>query len=369
MSFSRLIGATAPRAVIAAAFAAALGGAAMAQEVHIYNWSDYIDPTILDDFTKETGIKVVYDVFDSNEMVETKMLAGGSGYDIVVPTDRNMQRLIEAGVFQPLDKAKIPNLQYAWPAIYERLATYDPGNQYAVNYMWGTTGIGYNKKMIADRMADAPVNSMDMIFKPEVAAKFADCGIYVLDSADDVMPAALNYLGLPADSKKTEDLEKAAELLSSVKPYIRKFHSSEFIEALANGDACIAFGFSGDILQARDRAVEAGNGIEIAYTIPKEGALLWMDSMVIPKDAPNPDAAYAFINYLQKPEVIAKATNYVNYPNGNLESQKFVNKEILDDPTIYPSADVLAKLYTTTPNDPKVQRVVTRLWTRIKSGT
>jgi len=356
-------------ALLGTILAAGLGGTAAAQEVHVYNWSDYIEPSILEDFTKETGIKVVYDVFDSNEMVETKMLAGGSGYDVVVPTDRNMQRLIEAGVFQPLDKSKIPNLQYAWPAIYDRLATYDPGNQYAVNYMWGTTGIGYNKKMIADRMPDAPVDSMDMIFKPEVAAKFADCGIYLLDSADDVLPAALAYLGLPPDSKETADLEKAAELISAVKPYIRKFHSSEFIEALANGDACIAFGFSGDILQARDRAEEAKNGVEIVYSIPKEGALLWMDSMVIPKDAPNPDAAHAFINYIQKPEVIAKATNYVNYPNGNLESQKYVDKAVLEDPTIYPTPEVLAKLYTTTPNDPKVQRVVTRLWTRIKSGT
>jgi len=364
-----MVGKVLKTALLGSLVAAGLGGAAAAQEVHVFNWSDYIEPSILEDFTKETGIKVVYDVFDSNEMVETKMLAGGSGYDIVVPTDRNMQRMIEAGVFQPLDKSKIPNLQYAWPAIYERLATYDPGNQYAVNYMWGTTGIGYNKKMIADRMPDAPVGSMDMIFKPEVAAKFADCGIYMLDSADDMLPAALAYIGLPPNSKEQADLEKAAEVISAVKPYVRKFHSSEFIEALANGDACIAFGYSGDILQARDRAEEAGNGVEIAYSIPKEGGLLWMDSMVIPKDAPNLEAAYAFINYIQKPEVIAKATNYVNYPNGNLESQKFVDKQILDDPSIYPTPEVLEKLYTTTPNDPKVQRVVTRLWTRIKSGT
>ncbi|MCX5495930.1 polyamine ABC transporter substrate-binding protein [Kaistia dalseonensis] len=359
------------RVVLSAAML--VGGSVLAmaadKEVHIYNWSDYIDPTILEDFTKQTGIKVVYDVYDSNEMVETKMLAGGSGYDIVVPTDRNMQRLIQAGVFQPLDKSKIPNLQYAWPEIYKRLETYDPGNQYAVNYMWGTTGIGYNKKLIADRMADAPVNSMDMIFKPEVAAKFADCGIYVLDSADDVMPAALNYLGLPPDSKETADLEKAAALIESVRPYIRKFHSSEFIEALANGDACIAFGFSGDILQARDRAAEAKNGVEIAYSIPKEGALLWMDSMVVPKDAPNADAAFAFINYIQTPQVIAKATDYVNYPNGNLESQKYVNPDILKDTSIYPDPTTLSHLYTTTPNDPKVQRVLTRLWTKVKTGS
>ncbi len=354
------------RMTLAAAFMAGgiVSAAAADQEVHVYNWSNYIDDSILADFTKATGIKVVYDVYDSMETLEAKMFTGRSGYDVVVPTDRNMQVLIEAGAFQKLDKAKIPNLQYAWPEIYQRLATYDPGNEYAVNYMWGTTGLGYDKVKVLARMADAPVDSMDLIFKPEIAAKFADCGIYILNSPEDVMPAALNYLGLPANSKNKEDLQKAADLLLKIRPYVRKFESS-LINPLATGEACIAFGFSGDILQARDSAKA---GVEIVYSIPKEGALLWMDSMVIPKDAPNPDAALAFINYIQTPEVIAKATNFVKYPNGNLESQKYVDKAILDDPTIYPTKETLAHLYTTTPNSDEIQDAMTSLWQQVLAG-
>jgi putrescine transport system substrate-binding protein len=345
------------------------GANAADKELHIFNWSDYIDTSIIEDFTKETGIKVVYDVYDSMEILETKMLAGGSGYDIVVPTDRNLKRMIDVGVFQDLDKSKIPNLSHMWDEITTRLATYDPGNKIAVNYMWGTTGIGYNVEKIKAIMPDAPVDSMDMFFNPEVVSKFKDCGVYLLDSPDDVIPAALNYLGLPPDSKDPAEIAKAGELLDKIRPYIRKFHSSEYIQGLANGDICLAFGYSGDVIQARARAIEANNKVEVGYAIPKEGGLLWMDSMAIPKDAPNPEAALAFINYIQKPEVIAKATNYVSYANGNKDSQSFVDKAILDDPTIYPPADVMKKLYTTTPNDPKVQRVVTRLWTKIKSGT
>jgi putrescine transport system substrate-binding protein len=344
------------------------GGAAAAsaanQEVHIYNWSNYIDDSILTDFTKETGIKVVYDVYDAMETLEAKMYAGRSGYDIVVPTDRNMQILIEAGAFQKLDKSKIPNLQYAWPDFYKRLATYDPGNEYAVNYMWGTTGRGYDKAKILERMPDAPVDSMDMIFKPEVAKKFADCGIYLLNSPEDVMPAALNYLGLPADSKNPEDLQKAADLLLTVRPYIRKFDSS-LINPLATGEACLVFGYSGDIIQAKD---SAKSGIDVQYSIPKEGALLWMDSMVVPKDAPNPEAAFAFINYIQRPEVIAKATNFVKYPNGNLESQKYVEPEILNDPTIYPLPATFEHLYTTSPNPEDLQDTLTELWQKVLAG-
>lgn len=359
---SKLIG----RWVLVAAVMA--GGATMAKaadnEIHIYNWSNYIDDSILKDFTKETGIKVVYDVYDAMETLEAKMYAGRSGYDIVVPTDRNMKLMIEAGVFQPLDKSKIPNLKYAWPEIYQRLATYDPGNTYAVNYMWGTTGLGYDKVKIDQRMPNAPVDSMDMIFKPEVAKKFADCGIYVLNSAEDVMPAALNYLGLPPDSKDPADLQKAADLLMSVRPYIRKFDSS-LINPLASGEACLVFSFSGDILQARDGAKP---GVEVHYSIPKEGALLWMDSMVVPKDAPNPAAAWAFLNFIQRPEIIARATNFVKYPNSNLESQKYVDPAILHDPTIYPVPETFKHLYTTTPSSEEIQDKVTDLWQKVLAG-
>jgi putrescine transport system substrate-binding protein len=353
-----------------AALALVAGGSALAQDrvVNLYNWSDYIDPTILDDFTAETGIEVVSNYYDNNEIVETALLAGGSGYDVVVPTDRNIQRMIAVGVLQPLDKSLLPNLEHLWPAITERLVTYDPGNEYAVPYMWGTTGLGYNAAMIAERLPDAPVDSMALLFDPEIVSKFADCGVYILDSADDVIPAALNYLGLDPDSKDEAVIQQAADLLMSIRPYVTKFHSSEFIEALANGDACLAFGYSGDILQARDRAAEAANGVEVVYSIPTEGALLWVDAMVIPADAPHVAEAHELINFLMRPEIIARATNYVSYPNGNLASQEFVDPEILADPTIYPPEETVANLYTTTPNDARTQRLLTRLWSTIRTG-
>ncbi len=347
-----------------------MAGAANAQErvVNVYNWSDYIDESILEDFTKETGIKVVYDVFDSNEIVETKLLAGGTGYDVVVPTGSFLGRQISAGVFQKLDKDKLPNLKYMWPEISERIEKFDPNNEHAINYMWGTTGIGYNVDKIKERMPDAPVDSWDMLFKPEVVSKFADCGVYVLDTADELFPAALSYLGLDPDSSNPEDFAKAGELLMSIRPYIRKFHSSEYINALANGDICLAVGWSGDVLQARDRAAEADNGVTVAYSIPKEGAMMWFDNMAIPADAPHPDEAHAFLNYIMKPEAVAKATDYVFYANGNKASQEFVSKEVMDDPAIYPPQETIDNLFTVTTKSPKAMRVRTREWTKVKTG-
>jgi putrescine transport system substrate-binding protein len=336
--------------------------------VNVYNWSDYVGEGVLDDFTKETGIKVVYDVYDSNEMLETKLLAGGSGYDIIVPSDRNLARMIQAGVVQKLDKSKIPNLANVWPAIAERLATYDPGNEYAVNYMWGTTAIGYNVDKIKERMPDAPADSWDMIFKPEVIAKFADCGVHVLDSPDDLVPAALNYLGLDPNSKDPGDQQKAGDLLKSVRPSIQKFHSSEYINGLANGDICMAVGYSGDVLQARDRAAEAGTSIDIVYSIPKEGALIWLDAMSIPADAPHVDEAHAFIDFMNKPEIAARNSNFVFYANGNLASQQFLDDAVKSDKGIYPDEVTFAKLYATTAGDPRQQREITRIWTEVKTG-
>ena len=323
---------------------------------------------MLDDFTKETGIKVVYDVYDSMEMMETKLLAGGSGYDVIVPTDRNLARLIQASVVQKLDKSKIPNTQYQWKEIQDRLATYDPGLEHATNYMWGTTGIGYNVDKIKERMADAPVDSWAMIFDPAVVSRFADCGVQVLDSADDMLPAALNYLGLPPDSKESADLQKAGDLLKSIRTHIQKFHSSEYINALANGDICLAVGYSGDVLQARDRAAEANNGVTVDYSIPKEGALMWLDSFAVPADAPHPENAFAFINFMLKPEIAARNSNYVYYANGNKGSQQYLNDDVIGDKAIYPSEETIAKLFTTTPNDPRMQREVTRIWTEVKTG-
>ncbi|NVP55026.1 polyamine ABC transporter substrate-binding protein [Mycoplana rhizolycopersici] len=352
------------------ALSAVIGVQAEAQErvVNVYNWSDYIDESILADFTKETGIKVVYDVFDSNETLETKLLAGGTGYDVVVPTGNFLQRQIQAGVFQKLDKSKLPNLSNMWDEVSQRVAAYDPGNEYAIDYMWGTTGIGYNVKKAKEILGSDAAPGWDVIFNPEIAAKFKDCGIYVLDTADEIVPAALNYLGLDPNSKDTADLEKAGALLESVRPFIRKFHSSEYINALANGDICLALGWSGDILQARDRAAEAGAGVEVNYTIPDGGALMWFDMMAIPTDAPHVEEAHEFINYIMKPEVAAKASNYIFYANGNKASQAFIDKEIIGDPAIYPPEDVMKKLYTKLPYDPKTQRVVTRIWTKVVTG-
>ena len=337
--------------------------------VNVYNWSDYIDEDVLADFTEETGIEVVYDVFDNNEIVETKLLAGGSGYDIVVPSASSMGRLAEAGTLQKIDKSKIPNLVNAWPEINKRLEAYDPGNEYAVNYMWGTTGIGYNVDKIAEIMPDAPIDSWDMIFDPEVVSKFQECGVYLLDTSEELFPAALNYLGYDGNSKDRAEIEEASELLQSIRPYIQKFHSSEYINALANGDICLAVGYSGDILQARDRALEADAGVTVEYVIPKEGALMWFDSFLIPADAPHVDAAHAFIDYMMRPESAAANSNYVYYANGNIASQPLLNEDVIGDPAIYPGQVTIENLYTTTAYPPRVQRVVTREWTRVKSGS
>jgi len=356
-------------AVAAAALALPLGPlAAQEKVVNVFNWSDYIDESILEDFEKETGIRVVYDVFDSNEVLETKLLAGGTGYDVVVPSGTFLARQIQAGVFQQLDADKLPNLANMWGVVTDRTAKYDPGNAYSINYMWGTTGIGYNEEKILERMPDAPVDSWRMLFDPEVASKFADCGIHVLDAPTEMIPAALNYIGEDPDSQDPEVIRKAEAALSAVRPYVQKFHNSEYINALANGDICMAVGWSGDVLQARDRADEADNGVTIKYVAPNEGALMWFDQMAIPSDARNVEEAHTFLNYIMSPEVMAKASNYVYYANGNEASQQFLEEDVIDDPAIYPTPDALATLYTTTPYAPKVQRVVTRLWTKVKSG-
>ena len=354
----------------ATAVVALVTGAAWAQErvVNVYNWSDYIDESIIEDFTKETGIKVVYDVFDSNEILETKLLAGGSGYDIVVPTSNFLVRQIAVGVYQKLDKSKLPNLSNMWDVVTERVAKYDPGNEYSINYMWGTVGLGYNQKKVQEALGIEKIDSWDVFFNPEKLAKLADCGVYVLDSPTDIIPTTLKYLGLDPESTTAEDLAKVEETLLKLRPYIRKFHSSEYINALANGDICLAIGWSGDVFQARDRAAEADQGVVVDYVIPKEGAEMWFDQMAIPADAKHVEEAHEFLNYMMKPEVAAKATNYVYFPNGNKASQEFIEKEIMDDPAIYPTEEALQKLFTIQPYDPRTQRTVTRLWTKVVTG-
>lgn len=357
-------------ALVSAVSIAAIATSAVAQDrvVHVYNWSDYIDESILDDFTAETGIEVVYDVFDSNEILETKLLAGGTGYDVVVPSGEFLGRQIQAGVFQKLDKSKLPNIEHMWGAIEERTEKYDPGNEYSVNYMWGTTGIGYNVAKVEEALGTDTINSWEVIFEPEQISKLADCGVYMLDAPAEMVRAALNYLGLDPDSRDPDELAQAEELLVSVRPHVRKFHSSEYINALANGDICLAVGWSGDVFQARDRAAEAGQGVEIAYSIPKEGAQMWFDQMAIPADAPHVEEAHEFINYIMRPEVIAKATNYVYYANGNKASQELLNEDVIGDPAVYPDEETLDNLYTTMPYDPRTQRLVTRLWTKVVTG-
>jgi putrescine transport system substrate-binding protein len=356
-------------AVAMLALALAPAPAQKERVVNFYNWSDYIDPTVLDDFSKATGIKVRYDTFDSNDTLEAKLLAGKSGYDVVVPTGYFLARQIAAGVFQKLDKSKLPNLPNAWPEIANRLASYDPGNQYAVNYMWGTTGIGYNVKDARELLgADAAIDSWDDVFDPEKIARFKGCGIHLLDSSDDIVPAALQYLHLDPNSSDPGDLQKATDLLIKIRRYVRKFHSSEYINALATGEICFAVGFSGDVIQAQKRAAQGEGGIVIAYDIPKEGAQLWFDNLAIPKDAPDVAEAHALIDYLLKPDVAARNTNFVSYANGNLASQKFIDKAILDNRAIYPDAATMAKLYIITAHDQKTQRLINRLWTRIKTG-
>ncbi|MET1413836.1 polyamine ABC transporter substrate-binding protein [Roseibium sp. HPY-6] len=348
-----------------------LGSVAHAQDrtVNVYNWSDYIDESILEDFTKETGIKVVYDVFDSNEVLETKILAGGTGYDVVVPTGTFLARQIQAGAFTELDKSKLSNLSNMWKDIEERVEKYDPGNAYSINYMWGTTGIGYNVDKVKEALGeDAPVDSWDLLFKLENIEKLKDCGVFMLDAPAEMIPAALNYLGLDPDSKDTGEIEQAGELLKSIRPSIQKYHSSEYINALANGDICVAVGWSGDVLQARDRAAEADNGVTVEYVIPKEGAQMWFDQMAIPADAPNMEEAHEFLNYIMRPDVMAKASNYVYYANGNEASKELLNEDVIGDKAIYPDEATVGNLFTTTPYPPKVQRIVTRTWTAVKSG-
>ncbi|MGB6638243.1 MAG: polyamine ABC transporter substrate-binding protein [Bradyrhizobium sp.] len=356
-------------AIAAAALLLPLHASAAERTVNFYNWSSYMAPGVLEDFTRETGIKVVYDTFDANETLETRLLAGKSGYDVVVPTAYFLQRQIKASVFQKLDKSKLPNLVNAWPMVTARLATYDPNNQYGANYMWGTTGVGYNVKMAETILGPgAAIDSWDIVFKPENLAKFKDCGVHMLDSPDDIFPAALNYLGLDPNSTKQADLEKAADLVSKIRPYVRKFHSSEYLSALATGEICLVVGWSGDIMQARSRAAEARNGITVGYAIPKEGAQMFFDNLAIPADARNVEDAYELINFLYRPDIAARNSNFLSYANGNLASQKLLDPKILNDKNIYPDEATLAKLFVITARDPATQRIINRLWTKVKTG-
>lgn len=348
--------------------AGATPAAAEEKVVNVYNWSDYIAEDTIANFEKETGIKVNYDMYDGNETLETKLLAGNSGYDIVVPSASFLERQIKAGVYQKLDKSKLPNLANMDPEVVQRAALHDPGNEHSVVYMWGTTGIGYNADKVKKALPNAAADSWSLVYEPENAAKLKDCGIAVLDSASEITATVLAYLGKDPNSQSPDDLALVEAKLLSIRPFIRYIHSSQYINDLANGDICVAVGYSGDILQARDRADEAGNKVTVKYAVPKEGTIIWFDTMAIPKDAPHPGNAHVFINYVIQPEVIAGVTNYVNYANGVAASLPFVDEGVRNDPGVYPPAEVKAKLFPDLAETQEFTRLLNRTWTRFTTG-
>ncbi|MGK2889395.1 MAG: spermidine/putrescine ABC transporter substrate-binding protein PotF [Candidatus Malihini olakiniferum] len=338
--------------------------------LHVYNWSDYIAPNTLSNFQKETGIKVVYDVFDSNEVLEGKLMAGSTGFDLVIPSVSFLERQLAAGVFQPLDKSKLPNYKNLDPELMELISQHDPDNKFAIPYLWATTGIGFNiDKVKAALGTDAPINGWDLVLKPENLEKMKSCGAAFLDAPEEIFSTVLNYQGKDPNSTKADDYSKGAtDLLLKLRPSIRYFHSSQYINDLANGDICVAIGWAGDVKQAANRAKEAKNGVNIGYSIPKEGAMAFFDVFAIPVDAKNTDEAYQFLNYIMKPEVIANISNYVFYANGNKASVPLVDEAARNDPSIFPPDDVRAKLFTLKVQSPQIDRTRTRAWTKVKSG-
>jgi putrescine transport system substrate-binding protein len=344
------------------------GGMAKGRVLNLYIWSDYLAANTLSDFEKQTGIKVHVAYFDTNETLETKLLAGSSGYDVVVPTASYFERQIKAGVYLTLDKSKLPNLKNMDPQLMAKVALHDPDNAHGIIYMWGTNGIGYNEKMIKELMPDAPLDSWRMVFDPAVASKIAKCGISVLDSPAEMMRAVYSYLGKDPNSQNPDDLAQGEAVLLKIRPYIRNINSSEYIEALANGDLCLAVGYNGDVMQARDRAREANKGIEIKYAVPKEGSILWFDMLAIPKDAPDPDSAYAYLNYIMTPQVIADISNFKRYANGNAASQPLVLPAVKDDPGIYPPPEQRQKLAVQLADSADQTRAITRVWQKFKTG-
>jgi len=336
--------------------------------VNIYFWYDYVPKTLIAEFERETGIKVVYDTFESTEMLTTKVLSGKTGYDIVMPTASATGRLIGAGALRKLDTAKIPNRKDLNADILRFIASQDPGNAYAVPYAYGTTGIIYNPALVSARMPDAPTDSLDIVFKPEIASRFKDCGIAIADSPEGIMSIALRYLGFDPFSKNPDEIKKAETLLLEARPNIRHFNTGAIINEMAAGDLCVALGWSGDAFIAAGRAEEAKGGVEVSYAIPREGTEIFFDVMTIPADAPHPEAAHTLVNYLLSPRAMAEITNSLWYPNGNDAATEFVDESIRSNPNIYPPKEVTAKLFAAVPRDDASLRLVTRAWTRFTSG-
>ena len=337
-------------------------------ELHVYNWADYIGKDTIAQFERTTGIKVVYDTYDADETLEAKMMAGDSGYDAVSTSTDYFSRQIKAGIYRPLDRALLPNWKNLDPHILAIEAQADPGNRHAMPYLRHVNGFAYNVDMTRARMADAPADSLDMIFKPEIIRHFADCGVTFLDSAEDVLQLALNYLHLDPNTTQPEDYKRAEQLLLAVRPYIRAFDSSEYMNGLANGEFCISMSWSGDYATSRGRARAAGVDVHLAFTVPKEGANGSFDAWLIPADARHPLAAHKFLNYLLEPRVIAAITNEIHYANDNRAADAYVNPQILNDPTVYPSPVIETRLYTAREAGPALERLRTRTWTRIKTN-
>jgi putrescine transport system substrate-binding protein len=355
--------------MLVAAIAVPALAASAEQTLHIYNWNDYFAEDTLADFEARTGIRPVLDVYDSNEVLEAKLLAGHSGYDVIFPTMRPFAaRHIAAGLYRALDKDQLPGLSQLDPQIMTSLASADPGNAHVVPYMWGTTGLGINAEKVQAALGEeTALDTWGLIFDPAKAEQLADCGISLLDDPAEVIPAALAYLGKDPNSLAEADLAAARELIEQIHPHIRYFHSSQYISDLANGDLCVAHGYSGDVLQAATRAEEAGSQAEIDYLIPREGAVLWTDVIAIPKDAPNPEAAHAFIAYLLDPEVIAKISNYVFYANPSLAATPLLDDALREDPGIYPPPAVRERLFVPAERSHRELRTLNRMWTRVKT--
>jgi putrescine transport system substrate-binding protein len=347
---------------------AAAGGEGPSKVLNLYIWSDYLAPDTLADFEKQTGIKVHAAYFDTNETLETKLLAGSSGYDIVVPTASYFERQIKAGAYLTLDKSKLPNLKNMDPQLMSKVAMHDPDNAHGIIYLWGTNGIGYNEKMVRALMPDAPLDSWRLVFDPAVASKVAKCGISLLDSPAEMIRVVLSYLGKDPNSQSAEDLAAAESVLTKIRPYIRNINSSEYIEALANGDLCIAVAYNGDVMQSRDRAREAKNGNDIKYDVPKEGSILWFDMLAIPKDAPHPDSAYAFMNYIMTPQVAADISNFKRYADANAAAQPLVQDAVKNDPGIYRTPEQMQRLKVQLADSPEQTRAITRVWQKFKTG-
>lgn len=339
-----------------------------AEAVKVYNWSDYIAPDTVQNFTAQTGLAVQYDLYDSNEVLDAKLMAGRSGYDVVFPSNHFMARQITAGALKPLDRSKLPNWKNLNPTLMKVLEVNDPGNRYGFPYLWGSTGIGYNVAKVKAVLGDVPIDSWDIVFNPENMKKLAQCGVAMLDNGPEILPIALNYLGLPHHSTNKADYDKAQALLLGVRPYVSYFHNSKYTSDLATGDVCLVVGFSGDVMQAAARANEAGNGQQIAYAVPKEGSPLWFDMVTMPADAPDEAGGYAFLNYLLEPKVMAGISNHVHYANGNTGAETLVDKAILDNPMVYPPENVMKKLFVLEAMPPAADRMRTRVWSRIKNG-